>query len=253
MKRWIAMLLAMLMLVPAACAEGRYEGEGFDSAEAAVQAYVEAFNAGDVQAMLSTFAIETYVERTDRLASIGRMTIFSTNNYDTYPMPNDYMRQLLIVDRVGGLARYMTGQYMMYIWPEEGYGRYDDGAPLPLRGDEEASAFLSAFDDAAASDWTGKIAFNGFASLEDLDSGLKEIMTRESTLKNISLLVAGRGCDEMANLIASLTVDGKDGFLFMECSRYGDRWYNTSLGGILATVVGMNPSYAGLGIAGGMD
>ena len=110
-----------------------------------MQAYVEAFNAGDVQAMLSTFAIETYVERTDRLASIGRMTIFSTNNYDTYPMPNDYMRQLLIADRVGGLARYMTGQYMMYIWPEEGYGRYDDGAPLPLRGDEEATPRMKFF------------------------------------------------------------------------------------------------------------
>ena len=35
------------------------EGPGFDSPDHAVQAYIDALNAGDVPTMLSTFAIET--------------------------------------------------------------------------------------------------------------------------------------------------------------------------------------------------
>ena len=46
--------------VSASRVAGSFEGPGFDSPEDAALAYIEAFNAGDVQGMISTFAIEIF-------------------------------------------------------------------------------------------------------------------------------------------------------------------------------------------------
>lgn len=53
------------------------EGAGFDSPYDAVQSYIDALNAGDVSAMLSTFAIETYVDNMDAAEAIDRIILFS--------------------------------------------------------------------------------------------------------------------------------------------------------------------------------
>ena len=45
--------------------DGRMEGSGFASPEDAVTAYLEAMKAGDLSGMLSTFAIETYIQNVD--------------------------------------------------------------------------------------------------------------------------------------------------------------------------------------------
>ena len=84
MKKLFVCLLALLLTIPALAEASdalrprrdeavedapdvtlaglRFEGEGYESPEEAVAAYLEAMRNGDVAGMLSTFAIETYVE-----------------------------------------------------------------------------------------------------------------------------------------------------------------------------------------------
>ncbi len=74
MKGFFACLLAMFMIT-AMTALGEtvvedsvahsFECQGFESSEAAMAAYLEAMKAGDVQGMLATFAIETWVDAGD--------------------------------------------------------------------------------------------------------------------------------------------------------------------------------------------
>ncbi len=58
---------------------GSYEGAGYATPEEAVQAYITARQAGDVSAMLSTFAIETYVDSYDAEAFSCPNTRFSSH------------------------------------------------------------------------------------------------------------------------------------------------------------------------------
>ena len=52
----------------------KVEGPGYTSAEEAARAYAEALKAGDLNAMLSTFAVESYVEHFDMAAYIEDVT-----------------------------------------------------------------------------------------------------------------------------------------------------------------------------------
>ena len=72
------------------------EGAGFDSPDDAVQSYIDALNAGDVPAMLSTFAIETYVDNMDAVEAIDRIRSVNTAGYYTVPVVGPYIRGILI-------------------------------------------------------------------------------------------------------------------------------------------------------------
>ena len=69
MKKPIVFLLILALacsFLPFAAAEsGRLEGAGYDTPEEALLAYIDALNRGDVGGMLSTFALESYVEHAD--------------------------------------------------------------------------------------------------------------------------------------------------------------------------------------------
>ena len=58
----------------------------------AVQSYIDALNAGDVSAMLSTFAIETYVDNMDAAEAIDRIRSINASAYYTVPVVGPYIR-----------------------------------------------------------------------------------------------------------------------------------------------------------------
>ena len=66
MKKISAILLAIaLSITLCACGSRKVEGNGYNSPEEALLAYAEALKTGNVDNILSTFAVETYVERFD--------------------------------------------------------------------------------------------------------------------------------------------------------------------------------------------
>ena len=83
---------------------GRLEGNGYDSPEDAVLAYIEALNRGDVGGMLSTFALESYVEHADPSVQINVRGFFLTHDLLSIPCPDDYSRSLVLHARYGSLA-----------------------------------------------------------------------------------------------------------------------------------------------------
>ena len=230
--------------VSASRVAGSFEGPGFDSPEDAALAYIEAFNAGDVQGMISTFAIETYVDHVDRAATMNRLYTFVIASQDTNPMPTPYVRDLLVSDRYGDIARQLRWQYFYYAMPEE----YGDGIDKAVRfpsvdRTQQIQDFLGAFDSSPVNEWIGNIAFVGFVPPEDL---IGEEFMDESNQENIKRLAACRGCDEIAEMVVHIQINGKDYYQCLECARYGDRWYVQSLTGNAVNLLRLDYSSAGL-------
>lgn len=223
---------------------GKHECDGFDSPAEAGLAYLEAFNAGSVQDMLSTFAIETYVDHIDRPAAIERMGSFVASYTATYPMPTAYMRNLLVAERYGDIASRLTQQYLTYAWPDA----YDDynGNYLPFNREEagEIEAFLDAFEYAEFNEWIGNIEFIGFETPESL--GVSELYYSESNQINLARQANCYGCDDIEDVVMRIRVNGEDYLQFLSCARYGDRWYVQEFGGNIAVLLALSYLCAGL-------
>ncbi len=135
-EAFLALLLIFVLLIVATSgvAAKKFEGDGFDSPEAAVMAYVEAFIAGDVTAMLSTFAIESYIDNTDRVALLERIRGVSLRELHMIPLANDDIRELEIANRYGLLAESLLYQYLSYHVPEEYNERFERTLQLHAEG-----------------------------------------------------------------------------------------------------------------------
>ena len=253
MKRIIlATLCAMLLLtlaIPAATAEAvNYEGPGFATPQEACQAYIDAYNAGDAQAILGTFAVETYVDHMDRKAMLERNRTFMPIATDVLPMPNEFLRGLLVQMRVGDLSKAIYNQFLYYSWPEDYGDLYSpvsfgtDGADISA----EVDAFYGAFENAAPAGWAGNIELVRIMSPEELGR-IGEMYAMEGNQKAIEKLRVCHGSDEISNEAMLLRIGGEDYIQFMQCERYGDRWYNTTAqSSMMALIVGLEPYQGGL-------
>jgi len=94
---------------------GQGEGAGFDSPEAAATAYLEAFKAGDLDAMVACFAVESYVEGCDYEAQLDRIGAFMYTTALTYPIPTDsgLGQEINFEARRGQIISYARTHFMM--------------------------------------------------------------------------------------------------------------------------------------------
>lgn len=230
MKKLFAMLLALALLVSccAALAEApKFEGEGYDSPEAALGAYIEALNAGDVWGMISTFAVETAVDHMDQKAAIQRTKVWQAAIREGAPVFNGYSRDLAVAQRVGAITNALNYAMLTYAWPE-GFDAFD-GMPVQFNGDDadaRIDAFLGGFASSDFAGWTGQVALEHYVTAEDL--GMAEIYFNESNQANLARFAKVCGCDELEERAAILSAAGRRYVQFMQCVRYGDRWYNYS-------------------------
>ena len=229
---------------------GSYEGAGYATPEEAAQAYITARQAGDVSAMLSTFAIETYVDSYDAEAFLARIHAFFPNYYVSVPVIDEYSRGILISQRVAELSNAHFQQYLRYQWPSESYGEYEGYHPLPLKGEEEISAFINGLSDPEKAARQTDLEFLEFLSVDELDARLgtdvAEMYYTETNQALLARQMAASNCEELAEIIARVRFGGEEGYLFLQCARYGDRWYNFSCSSNIANLLGISVLDSGL-------
>lgn len=220
---------------------GNFEGAGFDSPEDAALAYLEALQNGDVAGMLSTFAIETYVDSLDVQAYLERLGMFQTTLY--LPVADDvYLRDLAVAARYGSLAQNLYWQYVYNSWPDEEHWlpatEYQELENIVMLIEEEndVSDFLSMF---AESDFSSALPEMTFVEFVEPVS-LSDFYPAESNQQLIARQASGYGCDEMTDVAMRLKSGDTEYYQFLQCARYGDRWYNLSLFGNLAALMGLD-------------
>lgn len=240
MRKIAALLAAILLLIAplSALAEddaNRVEGPGFDTPEEAMTAYIEAFQRNDLSGMLSTFAVETFAERYDLAEQVERLHSYSISS-GYIPGISGYSRALNVENRRFEIVNSIRNQYLVITGALCANGRTitnDERIP-----GEEFLASIFASDD---SPWLTAINFQG----EFLDpNALTGLYDSEQVRENIARQLECYGGDEEQALAARFEIAGKPYVQFVDVIRYGDRWYNLTLGGNLATLLALD-SYSG--------
>ena len=222
MKKLCTLFLVLVMMVAAAAAEEttgrtvpRLEGEGFDTPEEAVMAYLEALNRGDVGGMLSTFAMESFVGHMNPELYLERNRVFTFNMVYTVPTTDEYAQSLILYNRYGRIAQSLLTAYAVNT-----VGGYEN---IRFNNLEEIRGFAQEFEESPMNGLIGNVEFvqwiNPFA-----------LMTGSATVARMGSGVVGDiayyGADDYTELVTLIRAGGSDAVQVMSCVKYGDRWYN---------------------------
>lgn len=217
----------------------RIEGNGFDSPEDVLSAYIEALNDGDIDGMLAAYAIESYIDNVSTRADIERKSCFAPNSpfSVTYELSDgsDFDRNIRIKEREAYIMkRYydMLSQQTIH-HNMQTIGPLDDEGVDEFMDDIEENDFLNAWK---------KMKFVKFISPNEL---CKEYNS-EANQKNISYQKKIYGCEDIENICALVKIDGKKYYQFAECVMYDGKWYIGSLAGNLPAIMGVSTDCWGL-------
>lgn len=235
MKKLLAILMALVLFAPAALTEIRHESEGYDSPEAAVEAYVEALNRGDVDDMVAAFALETFMDHCDAETAMQRMQSISPVTLNTVPVNGAYSRSLLINARRAQITNSLMQQYIQI-------SAHLDGLTAPLQDAAARQEMLDRFANSPANAWEGNVTLEGLVN----PALLTDKIAHPMNLINGALQTAYYGADDVAWEVAHLKLAGEDALLLLQCAKYGDRWFIAELSGIPGAVMGLPMNAAGM-------
>lgn len=238
----------------------RVEGEGFDTPEEAVIAYAEAMKAQDMAGMLSTFAVETYLENYNLDQHILKNLWFSFTSMTNTGIPteNELVAQYNVERRRSDITKSIGDQMINLIAAENGIftmtGVEDEvwksilgGSGYPFgntdEGIKEAQDFIEQLK--AAPD---------FSKMEIADIYYAEgISENYLTLKNLTNLYRNAqiaGADGIKSLALHLKFGAYDALLCMDVIRYDGRWYNYQCYGFIGALMGLMSNSGGLFLPG---
>ena len=201
------------------------EGSGFAILDA-VTAYLEAMKAGDLSGMLSTFAIETYIQNVNAAASLERMRAFVPRDVLPLPLGGEYQRQIATAVRCAELVDDLYLQMLTLSWPEAYSDSYDDMI-VQFEDEDGIDDFLAAMADSDIDAMLQGLELTGFADPTELS----ERYASEAVQQIIEKQRSAYGCDEIADVAALVTLGGEEYYQFMQCVRYGEKWYNFTQAG----------------------
>lgn len=217
----------------------KVEGNGFDSPEEAVEAYIEALNNGDIDGMIACFAIESYVDNFDTRAHIERMGVFSPISpfSMTYELSDgsDFDREIRIKARQ---AQLMSSFYSML---SQQTAHHDGMVIGPMEG-EEIDDFMDEMRESDfLNDWKN-MKFVEFVEPEKIS----DIYYSEQNQKNIEIQAKIYGCEEIKDVCALVEIDGEKYCQFAQCGMYDGAWYIITCNGNLTAILGLTVYWNGL-------
>ena len=244
MKKIIALLLAVsLCLSLCACSLiGKIEGSGYKTPEDALLAYAKALKTADVSKILSTFAIETYVENFDDEAYMEYMNAYPFNPSSLLTPVDRYTKDLFMIDRQQSITKNL---YYMSATISMGENADLVGRIISFNGDpyDDPHDFLKDLDLDSWSEILSEIEFDDdFVYMDDVADKSQEEKFEDLLYEQCDFY----GCDEIIPIGLEVELDGEDCVLYMNVACYDGKWYNLTQGGHLASWLGCPTSSGGL-------
>ncbi len=197
-------------------ASGLMEGPGYATPEEAVLAYVDAMNRGDVEGMLSTFAIETFVDRVDpEIWLYHRRAADLYSMYNNIPASDSLIRSLLALNRRFIIAASLKNTYV--------YNAITDYTVKYVKTAEERQSLKDMFTASPLHEMAGHVEFVRWVNPVSLTKG---VIAKPQVGYNFMDHLAYTGADDFTELVAELRINGRLACQPMMCIRYGNRWYN---------------------------
>ena len=195
----------------------KVEGKGFASPEAAITAYVDALSDGDVDKMLSTFAVETYSENYDLEAYIMWLhTYYYYIGYVSIPNDSQFEQGINRYTRVSELTSQIRSAYFALagVNVDESYLTFHANTLEEEIEETLDQLTVRNLDDKLSSIKKGDILY---ADDFDVDGEqLDRIYERYNYM----------GADEFCDVVMEIKFNGNEYYVFMLTAKYGEKWYN---------------------------
>jgi len=203
--------------------EDSYEGEGFESAEDAALAYVEALREGDVEKMLSTFAIETYVKNFDVEAYIENLGFIQPKTTHKITAKTEYAEELNTYIRIGELAENIENQYLYMMLPEE-CSDLLEGMTIAVKDYPGGASQME--EDLSNPDYVDRLRVIEDIEVADTFSREEIFSIAEMADRVLEKEEKIYGTDEITAVCVEFKIDGETYLFYVDVFRYGDVWYN---------------------------
>lgn len=230
-----AILLAVILFATGVLSFGgsRIEGPGFDTPEDAARAYLTGLRSQNVDAMLSAFAVESYVENYDLEATVERLKTYMPTLEIRLPNSNAYNRQLNITSRRNQLMSMIANQYIFYNAPDA-LNNYE---PTMFGDSGEITDFIEGIERDTKDYVFADLKIGEVLKPKDVS----DLYTTDGNLDNIARQAKTFGADEddVVNIAITFEADGQDWLFCPQAVRYNGKWYLQSAQGNLAILVGM--------------
>lgn len=204
---------------------------GFHSPQEAAKAYLEGLMANDLNGMMSTFAVESYVDHYDLQAEIEFINGYLFMMHElNLPVADDFSRELNIQSRKKKIVEEIVTQYSALCLIN---GDFFGNAPIEEKDLEtEEDSFLKLAEMLNAMDFDsmkilGYIPYSALHDAKDLGK----------FQKNIDRQAAQCGADRMEGSIVAFELMGNKYYLCLDTIEYNGKWYNKRLGGNLASIL----------------
>lgn len=235
------------------------EGPGYDSPEEAACAYLEAVKEGNLEKLLSTFAVESYCENFRIMDLIRRTNAFQYSMWSQYPIgpvENELMKQVDIDVRRSEIISAFRLQLLQFsiakkthkplserfsgsndeeptsdleLFSQGGLVQFEDGKA----GVEQAEQLVLDLTDLPE---LSQISIDTFLYVEDL----AEQYVSVPNLNNILRTAKTYGAEGYKPLAVQFSVEGMTGIVFIDTIKYNGRWYNCKLNGYSGTIAGVS-------------
>ena len=200
-----------------------------------------AMAAGDLDQMVATFAIETYVDHFDMAAYLNWIRMYAPATSPLMvPAATPFGRALDVEQRQANVVDQIGRQYLSLVEPA-----LDLSQPMVLTDDSAADDLSAGLDAAVGALDTSGVGTFSFVPLDKVDPDAAQLYDSAQNQANLDSRNAYLGADELTDLVVQFDVGGQPYLGFFSAVRYGDSWWLEQLGGNFATLVGVDPLRAG--------
>ena len=215
--------------------ETKMEGDGFDTPEEALTAYIEAFKKMDMNGMVSVYAMESFLENLDLEALVEKQQVYSfRTRYNYIPQENPYASALNLEKRRSWITDLVQQQYVTL----SGSGLYTEypGMMIQVKDFGDVQNLLDTIFPEKEQGFLENLNLMqfidpGILSENDLSESFRE--------KNIEENCSMYGAEDYQCVAASLQLDGKNWLITFDTIKYGGRWYLAEPGGIIGMQMGI--------------
>lgn len=210
----------------------RYEGDGFDTPEAALACYMEGLKNLDFEQMLSAFAWETQIDHYSFDAYFKRIKAYQPTMIPRIPSVNGFMRDANVAALQSNQVIYLYRSIENYILMEDA----PQGMIVTFREDEEVKDYLKKFDNGRL-ERLARMTNIRFVSPDDVTGGM---FSNGKMKENFEKQTAHYGADETVNLIGLADVGDEILFCCPTICRYGEKWYLVSISSMVNSLIGLS-------------
>lgn len=245
MKKVISLLMALaLCLSLCACSlSGKIEGSGYKTPEDAVLAFAKALKTADVSKILSTFAVETYVENYDLETHVEEMNSYSFAYNQKFLCVDNFTTDLNLLSRQQTIANNITYLCLFSCLGED--SEIIQGRNISFNGDPYNDP-EDLFDDMDFESWSEILSEMEFDDDFVYTDDFVDDDSIDAFEDHLDQQSDYYGCDEIVPMGLELELNGEDCILFVDVACYDGKWYILRQGGMLANWTGCMSFCGGL-------